>query len=173
MAKKKSTQKRSPTRTRRPGRSKKPITPTTEYAARPEGYRMYLVFGGANSIADIVKSHEGVDGAIREVCFKTQEELDAYMMGVADMDGWTDYEQFDDEEAARDHVIEYLPEVPQGYAKCECQNCGKVWREKDLINPIPDLHERVDPGEVMPNGECPECHAVCHEMKEDTDGNQS
>ncbi len=104
---------------------------------------------------------------IDEFHFRTNEELQAFLFGIEIMDGWTEYEQFDDHEAARDHVIGQLDETPEGYAKCRCQNCGKGWREKDLINPIPDLHERVDPGEPMPNGECPGCGAVCHEEKTD------
>ncbi len=46
----------------------------------------------------------------------------------------------------------------------ECQNCPKRWKMGELINPIPDLEQRVAPGEPMPAGECPDedCGAVCH-----------
>jgi len=43
-----------------------------------------------------------------------------------------------------------------------CGDCGKSWPESVLIRPIPRIEERVDAGEVMPAGECPRCHALCH-----------
>lgn len=44
----------------------------------------------------------------------------------------------------------------------ECQNCGKVWKEEELLE-IKHLSMRVAPGEPMPSGECPEpeCGALC------------
>ena len=47
----------------------------------------------------------------------------------------------------------------------ECQNCGKAFPEAKLVTPIPDLEQRVMPGEPMPAGECPECGALCHEQE--------
>jgi hypothetical protein len=44
----------------------------------------------------------------------------------------------------------------------ECQNCGGTYPESGLVTPIPDLEERVAPGESMPAGECPVCGALCH-----------
>ena len=44
----------------------------------------------------------------------------------------------------------------------ECQNCKFMGREEELVNPIPDIEQRVGPGEPMPSGECPACGAVCH-----------
>lgn len=52
-----------------------------------------------------------------------------------------------------------------GKDQFECQNCGEVWGENELVNPIPDLVERVAPGEPMPAGECPECGALCHALE--------
>ena len=49
----------------------------------------------------------------------------------------------------------------------QCQNCQRLFIEDELINPIPDLTQRVAPGEVMPSGECPACGAVCHTVKAD------
>lgn len=43
-----------------------------------------------------------------------------------------------------------------------CQNCGAVRDAEELVRPIPDVEERVAPGETMPYGECPDCGAVCH-----------
>lgn len=43
----------------------------------------------------------------------------------------------------------------------ECQDCG--WRGKaGDTHAINDIFERVAPGETMPAGECPECHALAH-----------
>lgn len=44
---------------------------------------------------------------------------------------------------------------------CECGNCNWTGPESDA-GPIADLHERVEPGEIMPSGECPKCGALVH-----------
>lgn len=49
---------------------------------------------------------------------------------------------------------------------CECQNCGATWPESQL-EPIDDIYLRVEPGEPMPAGECPDCGALCHEIGEE------
>jgi predicted RNA-binding Zn-ribbon protein involved in translation (DUF1610 family) len=40
-----------------------------------------------------------------------------------------------------------------------CDDCG--WTG-DTLNEVSRVHERVDPGEKMPEGECPECGALQH-----------
>lgn len=52
---------------------------------------------------------------------------------------------------------------------CECQNCG--WRGlKSFLGDIKDYSQRVEPGEPVPDGECPHCKALCHaECEPDTD----
>lgn len=40
-----------------------------------------------------------------------------------------------------------------------CDNCDY---EGDQLNTIKDIFDRVDPGELMPAGECPECGALVH-----------
>jgi len=53
--------------------------------------------------------------------------------------------------------------------KVECGNCGKVWDEEELTRvfpDIPDLTERIAPGEPVPAGECPECGALVHVVRE-------
>lgn len=45
-----------------------------------------------------------------------------------------------------------------------CQDCSTVFTEDELVNPIPDIGQRVGPGEPMPSGECPKCGALCQEM---------
>ncbi len=50
----------------------------------------------------------------------------------------------------------------------KCQNCGWTGDEGMMKNPwpdIPDLTERMAPGEPVPSGECPECGALCHPVK--------
>ena len=42
-----------------------------------------------------------------------------------------------------------------------CQNCDFVTQDRDQLLPIRDIHQRVEPGERMPAGECPECGALC------------
>src|SRR3954468_5859162 len=47
-----------------------------------------------------------------------------------------------------------------------CQNCD--WRGPDEdLREIKDLHQRVDPGERMPSGECPKCGALCQPTRDD------
>ena len=43
-----------------------------------------------------------------------------------------------------------------------CDNCGKTWPE-DALDPVHDFWGRVDPGGVLPIGQCPdaECGALC------------
>ena len=53
--------------------------------------------------------------------------------------------------------------------KVECGNCGRVWDEADLAQifpDIPNLTERIAPGEPVPFGECPECGALVHAVRE-------
>jgi hypothetical protein len=47
-----------------------------------------------------------------------------------------------------------------------CQDCGKVWSNEQL-RPIRDIFQRVDPGEPMPSGECPERDAFCQLLTSD------
>jgi hypothetical protein len=42
-----------------------------------------------------------------------------------------------------------------------CQNCEQEWGLNDL-HEITHLSERVEIGEVMPAGQCPDCGALCH-----------
>jgi hypothetical protein len=46
-------------------------------------------------------------------------------------------------------------------ADLECRRCG--WHGKaHALRPIRDLVDRIDPGEVVPAGECPACGALAH-----------
>jgi hypothetical protein len=42
----------------------------------------------------------------------------------------------------------------------QCGDCGKVWKLEDL-NEASDLLERLEPGDIFPSGECPQCGALC------------
>jgi hypothetical protein len=42
-----------------------------------------------------------------------------------------------------------------------CQNCAHEHNEAQLLE-IKNIYLRVDPGELYPSGECPDCGAVCH-----------
>lgn len=46
-------------------------------------------------------------------------------------------------------------------ALCQCQNCRFRCWQRDL-NDLQDVLERVEPGDIMPAGECPECGAASH-----------
>jgi len=48
--------------------------------------------------------------------------------------------------------------------KARCQNCGKLWGEDKIVplDEVRDLLQRIAPGERVPEGECPECGALCH-----------
>jgi hypothetical protein len=46
----------------------------------------------------------------------------------------------------------------------ECDNCGKVW-PADKLGGIEDLTQRIEPGGVVPSGECPECGALCYPVE--------
>ena len=53
--------------------------------------------------------------------------------------------------------------------KVECDNCGKVCDEAELARvfpDIPDLTERIAPGEPVPAGECPDCGALVHAIRQ-------
>ena len=46
--------------------------------------------------------------------------------------------------------------------KLKCDNCGYVVDGQDDANSIKNLHERVEPGGIMPGGECPKCEALMY-----------
>ena len=43
----------------------------------------------------------------------------------------------------------------------KCGNCGKIHDAIDLGD-MEDLHERVEAGNSVPSGECPDCGALCY-----------
>ena len=51
------------------------------------------------------------------------------------------------------------PDTESDHPICRCQNCGRQFPESEL-KAISDVCQRVEPGERMPPGECPECGAL-------------
>jgi hypothetical protein len=45
----------------------------------------------------------------------------------------------------------------------QCDNCSQIWEAHDL-DPIQDYGSRVEPGGVVPCGQCPDaaCRALCY-----------
>ena len=52
------------------------------------------------------------------------------------------------------------PETTDQYA---CANCGAVWTTAQLA-PYHDFWSRVQPGEIIPQGDCPACGAFCYPL---------
>lgn len=46
----------------------------------------------------------------------------------------------------------------------QCDNCHFLIDEasEEAMNPIRDLQERIEPGGVVPAGECPQCGALMY-----------
>jgi hypothetical protein len=51
------------------------------------------------------------------------------------------------------------PENAVGAGLARCGNCAKVW-PVERLRPAVDLLRRLEPGDVFPSGECPECGAL-------------
>jgi hypothetical protein len=43
-----------------------------------------------------------------------------------------------------------------------CANCHETFTSAELEELTHGFWERVSPGEIMPSGECPKCHALCY-----------
>jgi hypothetical protein len=57
-----------------------------------------------------------------------------------------------------------------------CDNCGKVWDEEQVENSLENggidkLLERIEPGGMVPFGECPECGALVYPLQEGGEDN--
>jgi hypothetical protein len=51
---------------------------------------------------------------------------------------------------------------------CQCDNYSRVYLVEDLAPQFPDIEElgeRLDPGWMVPSGECPECYALCYPVE--------
>lgn len=49
-------------------------------------------------------------------------------------------------------------------ARCACDDCGWKGTAGDL-GMMPDFEDRVCAGEIVPAGQCPECHVLVHLVK--------
>jgi len=47
-----------------------------------------------------------------------------------------------------------------------CANCNGVFGAEELKD-IKDIFQRIEPGGVVPSGECPKCGALCYPTKEE------
>lgn len=63
----------------------------------------------------------------------------------------------------RDTVFDYAEQIAVDKMNYECGNCDWTGRQ-DALGDIEDLSQRVDPGEPMPTGECPDCGALAHSI---------
>lgn len=52
-----------------------------------------------------------------------------------------------------------LPSSTHGEHRCD--NCGIAWTDDELER-IEDIENRIDPGSVVPSGECPACGSLCY-----------
>jgi len=43
-----------------------------------------------------------------------------------------------------------------------CADCGKVFPREKPLQPIERFWQRVEAGEIVPSGQCPECGALCY-----------
>ena len=65
------------------------------------------------------------------------------------------------------HII-----VPHQIKRHECDNCRKRFSDSEMklggklgLHNIPGLAERLEPGGVVPSGECPECGALAYPIE--------
>lgn len=76
---------------------------------------------------------------------------------------------FDVTDEAGETVRVDLEEDDGGVDLLQCDNCGKSWTDYELENQfpnIPDLTERIEPGGIVPAGECPTCGALVYPRRE-------
>ena len=70
--------------------------------ARKKKFKVFVVFGDRSTLSELGKD------AVHEYEFNTQAEKDAFLLGVDECDGWSDYHNFDTEKAAKEFVAEQV-----------------------------------------------------------------
>ena len=48
----------------------------------------------------------------------------------------------------------------------ECGNCKYLW-SADKLEDIKNILERIEPGGIVPSGECPRCSMLCYPVKKE------
>ncbi|MFW6119032.1 MAG: hypothetical protein ACOC7S_01705 [Planctomycetota bacterium] len=43
-----------------------------------------------------------------------------------------------------------------------CSGCGKVFPREEPLHPVEHFWERVEAGDIVPSGQCPECEGLCY-----------
>lgn len=49
--------------------------------------------------------------------------------------------------------------------KSQCDNCGWIGKPLFELHEISNLLQRIEPGGVVPSGECPKCDCLCYPVK--------
>lgn len=57
-------------------------------------------------------------------------------------------------------AVLYQANVQAKKVTCQCQNCSMKFADEDVLTDL-DFSRRVEPGDIWPVGECPECGALC------------
>lgn len=55
----------------------------------------------------------------------------------------------------------HLIEDEEDTRPCQCDNCGWQGPANETL-PACDIQERIEAGNIIPIGECPECQALCY-----------
>jgi hypothetical protein len=104
-----------------------------------------------------------IDGYMMYFKFSTSLECAAFVDGVNfAANEWghqEDYRQYDTEEEAKQAA---QPD------ESECHNCSAVLHRGNMKE-ISNLGERVEPGSIMPSGQCPHCGGLCYLSGDDVD----
>ena len=83
--------------------------------------------------------------------------------------GWAfgDAEYMDtSDETVRCHTCDYRGGLTFVNA-CRCDNCGGTFKPDELLAPPKNLWARLEPGDIVPDGECPKCGALYHHQDEE------
>lgn len=65
------------------------------------------------------------------------------------------------------HAPSVLDDIARYTVHFRCDNCDAGYHSVSELKPVPDLEQRVAPGELVPVGECTACGAVVHPVAED------
>jgi len=65
-----------------------------------------------------------------------------------------------DEIKAATPLPDFASPLPEPFL-WQCDSCHRKYRSEQEMDVIKDIWERCQPGDMMPSGECPECHALC------------